>query len=358
VLLATAQGFESEGRWEVAEAIYLLILERYAGTPSAAEARARLSAPASAGLQRSGRVELQVWSTMYGLWLGLAVPTAFGSESSSAYGVGLLLGGPTGLLVSRSIVRSRSLSQGQVRAITWGGTWGTWQGFGWAEVFDVGEETVCFVDVCYAGDESTEELFASAIAGGLTGIAVGALIARNPIRTGVASGAYYGSLWGTWLGIAGAGVADVDGGDRFLTVTLLAGNAGLVGGALVAGAADMSRDRVRLISLGGLVGLLGGAGLVMIAQPDDERVGLAIPLATSLIGLGVGAAATRDYDRRGASAPGGEGDGLPGLLSYRDGTWGWGVPMPIPALLPYDGPSGRPEKRLGVSFELFSARFR
>ncbi|HSM62228.1 MAG TPA: hypothetical protein VK849_15575, partial [Longimicrobiales bacterium] len=161
VLLQAARSFEAEGRPEVAAALYQLIAERYGSTAAGIEARERLAGARAAEMGQSGRTELQVWTTMYGLWLGVAVPAAFGAEGSPPYGVGLLLGGPAGLLAGRALSRS-ALSPGQTRAITFGGTWGTWQGLGWAEVLDLGEnEEICELDVCYVDGDNTEEQFAA-----------------------------------------------------------------------------------------------------------------------------------------------------------------------------------------------------
>jgi hypothetical protein len=67
------------------------------------------------------------------------------------------------------------LSEGQARAITFGGTWGTWQGFGWAHVFDWGAGKYCNGDACYDdSDPSTKAAITSAVLGGLAGLGVGA----------------------------------------------------------------------------------------------------------------------------------------------------------------------------------------
>ncbi len=151
VLLEAARGFEADGRWDVAEALYTLITERYPATPAAGEARARLAAPPRDVASGSGSVELRVWMTLYGAWLGVAVPGAFGADSSEPYGVGLLVGGPAGFFGGRALAESLDLTAGQARAITLGGTWGTWQGFGWQEVLDLGVAQDCSFgpDSCY-----------------------------------------------------------------------------------------------------------------------------------------------------------------------------------------------------------------
>ncbi|MDX1492899.1 MAG: hypothetical protein R3253_02405, partial [Longimicrobiales bacterium] len=160
VLLQAADAFAQEGRWEIAEAIYERIVERYGGTPAATQARARMSAPESERPQRPSRVELQVFGATYGAWLGLAVPIALGSDAPEAYGAGLLVGAPLGIFGARAYMRANPVSEGQARAISWGGTWGTWQGFGWAEVLDVGEGQFCDEFGCYPTDDNGEELVA------------------------------------------------------------------------------------------------------------------------------------------------------------------------------------------------------
>jgi hypothetical protein len=302
VLLDVARDFEARGRQDVAQALYELLAERYGSTPSGTVALERLTEWRRVGIDRSGRVELQVWSTLYGLWLGIAVPAAFGADDSEAYGAGILLGAPAGLLAARAVTRSRDITEGQTRAITWGGTWGTWQGLGWAHVLDLGTETVCEQGFCYETGDATEAQFTSMIAGGLVGVVTGAILSRRDIPTGVAAGAHYGSLWGTWIGVAGAYLADLE-GDDVMATTLLVGNAGLVGGAYLANRHDLSRNRLRLISLGGLLGGLAGLGVDLLVQPDDDKVLLGIPLFLSGAGLAAATHMTRDYDAR--SGPGG-----------------------------------------------------
>ena len=355
VLLDTATRFERDGRWEIAEALYIHITELYGGTPAAVAARGRLSAAPTDRLERTSRVELPVFGTFYGLWLGVAVPAAFGVDGPEAYGAGLLIGGPAGLLGARAMARGRPMSEGQARAISWGGIWGTWQGGGWAEVLGFGTDEVCDPNFCYETGDSIEEIFASMILGGLAGIATGALIARNPVRSGVSSGAQGGSIWGTIYGGLGAGLVDPNSdGDATLAAALIVGNVGLLAGGALAAKYDMSRNRIRLINLGALVGGLGGVGLDLLLQPDSERMAIAIPLLTSLIGLGIAVNSTRGT-ARGAQRL--EEDFGTALFDYRDGALRMNLPLPLPTLLPVEDSSGRRKWSPGVSLELLRARF-
>jgi hypothetical protein len=352
VLLGAAARFEAEGRWDIAEALYQLITERFGDTPAGGEAQRILSAPPTERVSRSGRVELQVWSTLYGLWLGVAIPGAFGAEDPEPVGVGLLLGGPAGFFSGRALARSRSLSDGQARAITLGGSWGTWQGLGWAEVFDWGKEEVCSGDVCYEDGDSSEEIFATMIAGGLVGIATGAVLSRKPIPSGVASTVNFGTLWGTWFGVAFGVLADLE-DDDLLASTLIGGDAGLLATALLSPGWNISRNRARLISIAGVIGGLGGAGLDLLIQPDDEKVAIGIPLVLSIGGLVIGAASTRDYDRPGQTSPGGLDSALLNLDGHRASL---GLPAPFPTALPVKGPRG-PSWSPALGLTLLQARF-
>ena len=336
VLVATAGDFEARGEVEVARALYEEVVRRYPNTPAAEMARARLEGlGAPAGLtpagparaatprDRRGDTEFRVWSTMYGLWLGVAVPVLAEAQGSEPYGVGLLIGGPAGYLAGRAFSRSRSLSVGQARTVSWAGTWGTWQGLGWANALELGRDADCD----YCGPDS-ESVVAAALTGGLAGLLAGGLIARADITEGTAASAYLGSLWGSWVGLAGATALDVD-DEAMWRSTLLVGNAGLLAGALAGRGFGLSSRRAHMISLGGLIGGFGGIGIVLIAEPSSSSEDFAIPLAGSLLGLGLGAVFTRGLDE----APEGASSGLgaTALLNWSRGEFSAGLPLPSPA---------------------------
>jgi hypothetical protein len=360
ILLEAAKAFEAEGRLEVAEALYQYVAQRFGNTPAGAEAGDLLAGVPTSRAARSGRVELQVWTTTYGLWLGVALPGALGADEPEPYGLGLLAGGPLGFLAGRSLARDRPMTEGQVRAITLGGTWGTWQGFGWAEVFDLGEEGwVCEYDYCYEEGDNGRTLLTSAIVGGLAGIGTGLVLSKKPITSGVGTTVNFGALWGTWFGLAGSILADLE-DDNLLAGTLVGGNAGLLATALMAPDWGWSRNRARLVSIAGVIGGLGGAGFDLLIQPEDEKVAIAIPLVGSIVGLIVGVQATKGEDMvLGLPSDLDLGPGAPfggSLLGLDGGRLSVGIPAPFPTLLPVDGPRGfRWEPGLGVT--LFRAGF-
>lgn len=359
VLLEAAVHFEQAGQQGVARALLQLIVERFGSTAAATEARAHLSTAHSVRTAGAGRVELQVWSTLYGLWLGVAIPGALGADNSEAYGAGLLVGGPVGFFAGKALSRSGTITEGQARAVTLGGTWGSWQGYGWTEVLDWGaSDESCDVGpygtYCYGNEVSGEKILTGMVLGGVAGIATGALLSRGPVSPGVATSANFGALWGSWFGFAGGYLAGLE-DDKLLATTLLAGDAGLASMALLAPSRNISRSRARMVSLYGVVGGLSGLGIDLLAlsNTDDDKLVVAIPMATSALGLALGVRATRNYD------PGVESGGTAssgGLLNRTDGQWSLGMPQLLPRFLELDTPAGLVRKpAVGVS--LLSARF-
>ena len=357
VLLDAAESFESDGRWDVAEALYRFIAEHFDTTPASFQARTRSLALSRVGAEGSGSVELRVWATTFGLWLGVAVPGWLGADQPEPYGAGLLLGGPAGYFGGKVLAGSLDLTEGQARAVTLGGTWGTWQGFGWAEVLDLGGQENCFRGQCFDSGPSDEARFGAMVIGGLSGIAAGALLARRPITRGVASTANYGALWGTWFGVASSILMDFDEGDQPLTGALIGGNVGLLTTALLAPGWNISRNRARLISIAGVIGGLGGVGLDLLFQPDDEKTAVAIPFATSLLGLAIGAVTTRGSDAEPVPADNSLSSLSGALFKLDEGRFGVGFPTPTPTLVRIDLPSGGTALEPAASFTLFAARF-
>src|SRR5687768_2160538 len=84
VLLGVANRLRAEGRAALANQLLDLIRERYANTPAAAEA-ARLRANVRVDIEeRSGKTEMLIWSTTYGLAVGIMLPFALGADGPEA----------------------------------------------------------------------------------------------------------------------------------------------------------------------------------------------------------------------------------------------------------------------------------
>jgi hypothetical protein len=351
VLLDAAERLRVQGQGAAARAVLELISRDYAGTPAAERVEAMLALvrrmPAA---ERSGVTELLVWSSTYGAWLGVAAPLIAESEDASAYGVGLLVGTPAGFLAARAYTRNRDLTIGQARAITFGGSFGTWQGFGWAEILGGGTEQQCDVlgNNCFEYDAGVDPQaqVAAAVAGGLAGIVIGSVLARKPITAGTSTAVSHGGAWGTWFGFAIPFVAGTDDGNTLLASTLVAGDAALIYTGIMAPKWRLSESRARLISIAGVIGGLVGTGLLLIVQPDEGRTAVVFPLVGSALGLGLGAHWTRNHD---VSADSDHGAGGSALLDLDRGRWTMDLPAPALRL-------GR-ARRPAVYVPLLQARF-
>ena len=151
---------------------------------------------------------------------------------------------------------------------------------------------------------------------------------------------------------------DVDENTVWATM-MAAGNAGLAGGAVAGSQLSLSRSRARLISIGGLMGGVGGTGLVLIAQPDDDDTAIATILAGSIVGLLFGVALTDgDSGEEGPAAAGRAAAVFPApgaLLNRSRGEWFLSAPLPSPVR----EPAARREGRGGLIWKvpLVNVRF-
>ncbi|HSL69908.1 MAG TPA: hypothetical protein VK864_06670 [Longimicrobiales bacterium] len=360
VLLGVATRLRAEGRNALANSMLDLILERWGNTPAAAEARTLRGELRTVVEERSGKTELLVFTTTYGLALGVMIPPAFEANDPEAYGLGLIAGGPAGYFLGRSILRSRSMSEGQARAISFGTIWGAWQGFGWANALDIGVEEECDPDgnFCFESDVDGKTLVRGTILGSMAGLATGLFLSRKEIPAGTATTVNFGALWGTWYGFAlNVLLADEDNDiagddDTTLIYSLIGGDAGLLLSALAAPHWHLSRARARLISISGVAGGLAGLGLILILQPDGDEDWVALPMATSAAGLALGVVWTRNYDERNAPRVR-EGNG--GALLELDRGLRLGVPTPGLRLIDADR-SGR-RKAPALAIPLLKATF-
>jgi len=360
VLLEATRRLEIEGQISAAQELLDLIVRHFPGTPAAAEAELGLTERRSRDHERSGRASLIAFNTLYGAWLGVIVPAAFGADTPEPYGAGLLIGAPLGFFATKALVDRYPMSSGQATLTGFGARWGTWQGMGWREVFDIGDREVveCYPDQgCFTWESDSDEApFTAGIVGGLAGLITGGVLAQKLEPThGAATMIELGSLWGIWYGVAGAVVANVEEGDAALTWALMGGNVGLLASAFAARALKMGAGRARIISAAGLAGGVAGLGLDLLMNVDDEETAVLIPTLTSAIGLVAGGFMTQKFDS-GTSLP----NDMPvrsGLVNLQSGQWSLGMPALEPAkmLLP-DRLRGL-RHGLGARVSVFSAEF-
>ena len=205
-----------------------------------------------------------VFSTLYSTWLGIGTARlADETDNAKSVATGMMIGAPTGLLTSLVITRNAKLTRGQSALINLSGSWGTWQGLGWAILIDE--------------DDGEKPLISGAMIGGLSGILATSVITRKiDPSLGDMAIINYGAIWGTWLSFTAGGVAGIPDGDELLAWTLIGGNLGVAAMASLSSKIDIAPARAHWINLGGIIGTFVASGVVMIAGShisDSAAVG-------------------------------------------------------------------------------------
>jgi len=354
VLLDAAKTFQSEGRLDLAEELMSFLVERYADTESAASARTDLAAVRAERRAGRGQAGYVVWSTIFGAWMGVAVPGALGAEGAEPYGLGLLIGAPVGFFASRAYGKSTNITAGSSRTITFSWLWGTWQAMGWRAALDLGE-TADVCDQFGCGSDAGRSPWVAAVVGGVAGYAAGIAASRAwEVDTGTTEMLWHSSIWGTGYGFALGFLADLE-GDNLLASALVGGNVGLGASIPAANHWSPTSGQVRLASVAGLAGAVAGLGLDLLLTVDSEKTAVAIPTIGATIGLIGGAIITRHDDP--GPIPEEDVRGLQSALLQVDGGWGLGIPAPIPVRRSRLLPDGSTEWGPGVEVKLFDFVF-
>lgn len=208
-------------------------------------------------IDQNGRVGTVVFSTLYSTWLGIGTARLMDeTDNAKSIATGMMIGAPTGLLISLIVTRNAKLTRGQSALINSGGSWGTWQGWGWATLID--ED----------GDEKS--LIRGAMIGGLSSILTASILTRKiDLSLGDMGIINYGALWGTWLSLCAGQVAGVEDDDELLALTLIGGNIGATAMASLSPKIDITLARANWINLGGVIGTTVASGIVMIIAESD-----------------------------------------------------------------------------------------
>lgn len=245
---------------------------------------------------RIARGELVFWSTVGGVLTAANVCVAFdcGSEREYAAVYTLSVGGSLALALAAS---RKGVAQGEAALYNSAQSWGSWNALalndGFAE--DRGEAVTAL------GAQG---------AGLLAGI--GLWKTWRPTRGDVALTNSF-LLWSTVLTLWGHIAADIE---PTLGAVVLAGDLGILFGALSSTQLKMSRGRTLLIDLGGVLGTLTGA-LIAAGADDDNTAGVAL-LLTTAAGLGIAGALSADWDAPPVAV-------APTRLTGPSGATGWGV---------------------------------
>jgi hypothetical protein len=131
---------------------------------------------------------------------------------------------------------------------------------------------------------------------GFAGVGMAALLTRSvDVTPGHAEIANSGLPWGAWVGAVCGVLADHD-SDETLRDMLIGSDAGVLAGYLAGRNSPVSRTRVRVCNMAGVVGAVCGLGLDLILGAEDEDAAIGMAAAGSLAGLYVGTRVTRHMD--------------------------------------------------------------
>lgn len=264
-----------------------------------AAARATALAPRPQGPDAPSKVargELVFWSTAGGVLTAANVCVIAGCNTDRETAVVYTISAGGSLAASLAASRN-GIAQGEAQLYNAAQTWGSWNGLAINDGFaqDTGQAAVAL------GAQG---------AGLLAGI--GLWKTWHPSQGDVALTNSF-LLWSTVLTLWGHVAADTE---PTLRRTVLAGDIGIVLGALTSTRVKMSRGRTLLIDVGGALGILGG-GLVALGTSSDRGAGLSL-LAGTAAGLGLAAAATRDWDAPPVTI-------TPARMTSASGTGAWGL---------------------------------
>jgi hypothetical protein len=197
VLVTAARRLAAEGERDLAANLLRYVIRWYGDTPVAQEAARELTLADRARAAGGGRTGFVVTNTLFGAWLGVAVPLAFEAEDPPPYGVGLIAGPAVGLLGSLAYTKSYPITSGQTAAYRWSLLWLSWQGLLLREITGIGDTETCYDDPVYGtscyGETPEGAPFAALVLGGAAGIGAGLALTRPlPPGTG-ASGPRLGN---------------------------------------------------------------------------------------------------------------------------------------------------------------------
>jgi hypothetical protein len=315
---------EATGNLGAAREMYDRLVKEHSQTQFACWAQVRLTALMSgkARVNKEGRAQFIIGTTLFGIWFGDALASAIFLEDESMtdseykgliwFGIG---GAAAGLVPSILLSSDLPMSTGRATLINFGWAWGLWHGLGFSILPD---------------DLSVSAWFGIALASSAVGWGgTFALTHFVDVADGDAALVASASLWATWFTFCVAALISedfFDDEDVVIPVLLAGGDAGLVTAALLTGKADMSAGRVGLISLGGVLGMLLSGGIIAIAEFDEYRAAVGMSLALTAGGLVGAYFLTRGYDE--------PGNGSTGLAALEYGPDGWAVGAPVPRIMP------------------------
>jgi hypothetical protein len=285
-----------------------------------------------------GLIDLTINESLQGLAVAYLACSSFEIDDWRIIGPTLFMGAGAGLAAALLADYYLPIGQAEAATVAAGGWWGLLEGTLLART--VGASTFSKV--------APWSLLGWGLGLG-TGITLAATVDLTKGDVALTNSA---AAWGTFAGAVAGGT--ILGRDIFTTSSdydfalPFAGlNAGLLSGILTSIWVDVSRGRMALIDLSGLLGVLLGGSLgtpLIFEDPsdDDKRWYSAIMLASAAVGLTLGALLTADFD---------DDDGIAAAAMIEvepQGEVSFHIPIPRPWVAPPNPATPSAAGRLGI----------
>jgi hypothetical protein len=281
--------------------------------------------PAAGGISETasaneGRGRLALWSSLYGIWLGVATDVLFDVNGTRTAIVAPMVGMGLSLGASLLITADHPVTTGQAWTIITGLDYASVNGALWGAGLGLSAKGVVGAAL---GTSAAATVTATWVAASQRPKAGDIELVRSSL------------LWGTTaglLGIASLGPSSVSAQTAWKGGAL-AMDLGLLAGVGLASQVDLSRNRVLIIDAGAIGGGLVGFGMTWLIVGGVNANGRAVAggaLGGLLLGIGVAALATRHLDTPDDSN---QALAYPALFARAaDGRWSVALPAPTPVL--------------------------
>jgi hypothetical protein len=266
-----------------------------------------------------GRGRLVLWSSLYGIWLGIAGDILIQVNELQPAVLLPMVGIGVGLGASLVITAHHPVTTGQAWTIITGLDYGSINGALWGAGFGLSAK-------------------------GVVGLSLATSVAATPVAIFVASTqspkagdielVRSSLLWGTVAGLLAAAAFDphatAEGAWRTGAIAM---DVALAAGIGLANSFDLSRNRVLIIDAGAVGGGLIGLGVALLVSDTHNVSGQAVAggaLGGLVAGIAIAALATRSLDSAETQA---RAPAYPALFARdADGHWAVGMPAPTPVL--------------------------
>ncbi len=233
-----------------------------------------------------GRGRLALWSSLYGIWFGIAADVVFDVSGTRTPIIPPMVGMGAALGASLLVTADHPITTGQAWTIITGLDYASVNGALWGAGLGLSTKGVVGAAVGTSAVATTAATFVA--------------VTQRP-KAGDIELVRSSLLWGTTAGLLGAAAfsSSSTSAESVWQTGAIAMDLGLVAGISLANSFDLSRNRVLIIDAGAIGGGLVGLGITLLIVGGDNVSGHAVAggaLGGLCAGIAVAALATRNLD--------------------------------------------------------------